>query len=250
MNTYSALIAATAVVTLLAFFLAYHRTKDSFHPLVLICPMFLALYVLLPVKLLYDDDFSFFLTNSQLVFVQTVILCGVFSFCFGCLLASWKKGASGPGVVQIPLAMRRKMFMGAVVLGSLGVAGYLIGIFNVGGFWEAYGKAYGGGLVDSGYIREATLLCVPAIVFILVAKTGQRLSLVEWGSIFVFALPFLLQGSLGARRGPTFLVVASIGIGWYMMRRLRPSIVLLLAGGAVIGLLLLFLATNRSSIFL
>ena len=80
MNTYSALIAATAVVTLLAFFVAYHRTKDSFHPLVLICPMFLALYVLLPVKLLYDDDFSFFLTNSQLVFVQTVILCGVFPY--------------------------------------------------------------------------------------------------------------------------------------------------------------------------
>lgn len=247
---YLLLVGTTGLVTLLALIVAYRRTRDSLHPLVLICPMFLALYVLLPLKLLNDDELSSFLTDSQLVFVQAVILCGVSSFYLGCLLASWKKETNPPAAFQISTLVRRRMFVGALVLGALGLAGYLLGIFNVGGFWEAYGKAYGGGLTESGYIREVPSLCIPAIVFILIARTGKRLSPIDWLSVFVFALPFVIQGVLGARRAPTFHIAVSIGIGWYMMRNHRPSIPIVLTVGIGIGLLLLVLVTNRDSIFL
>jgi oligosaccharide repeat unit polymerase len=247
---YPFLLGVTAVVILVALLLAYRRTGDSLHPLVLICPMFLAMYVLLPVKLLYDEDFGFFLTNSQLVFAQTVTVCGVFSFCLGCLMASWKKTPNPPVAFPVSRSVREKLFIAALVLGTLGVLGYLVGIFNVGGFWEAYGKAYGGGLVESGYVREASSLCLPAIAFIFVSRVGRRLSVIDLAAIFVFALPFVIQGILGARRGPTFLIVVTVGVGWYLMRNKRPAILLVLSAGVVVGLLLLLLATNRNSIFL
>jgi oligosaccharide repeat unit polymerase len=246
---YVFLLGATGGVIVLAVSLSYLRTRDSFHPLVFIGPMFLALYVLLPSKLLYEGDLANYLNEDQLIFIQKVTLCGVFSFCLGCMVASWKKPESTEAI-QLSPRLRERMFIGAVILGTLGVLGYVIGIANVGGFWQAYGQAYGGGVSDSGYIRELWSVCIPAIVLILIGGTGQKLSPVKWITILVFALPFVLQGSLGARRGPTFLIVISIGVGWYMMRNRRPAILTVLTVGIGVGLLLLLLATNRSSMFL
>ena len=80
---------------------------------------------------------------------------------------------------------------------------------NVGGFGGAYGRAYGGVWADTGYIRDLLYLTITALVLLLAARTGGRLSRVDWLWIALFAGPWLIHGLLGARRGPTFMVARS-----------------------------------------
>jgi oligosaccharide repeat unit polymerase len=247
---YVLLLFATGVVAIVSLIIAFRRTRDPFHPLVLICPMFIALYAILPLKLLYDDDLRSFLSESNLIFAQTITLFGVFTFCAGCLVASWKKATPPTTAFQISRSLRRRILIGALVLGVIGFGAYWLGISNAGGFEAAYGRAYGGGVTDFGYIREASSLCIPAIVFILLARKGPWPTPLELLAIIIFALPSILQGVLGARRGPSFLIVSTIGLGWYMMRNRRPSVLIVLKVGLVVALLLLLLVSNRDNIFL
>jgi hypothetical protein len=69
-------------------------------------------------------------------------------------------------------------------------------------------------------------------------------------AVAAFATPYLIQGLLGAQRGPTFLVATTLGLSWYFARRTRPSLVTLAAAGGALGFLMLFLVTNRGSIYI
>ena len=97
----------------------------------------------------------------------------------------------------------------------------MITITNSGGLFEAYGQPYGGGWSDFGYLRDAVILCIPAIVFSFIARVTQKGSGFDTASLCLsalFAAPFLIHGILGTRRGPTFLVLAAGILSWYMMR--------------------------------
>ena len=68
--------------------------------------------------------------------------------------------------------------------------------------------------------------------------------------LVAFAGPWTLQALLASRRGPTFAVVAVVGMGWFLHRAKRPPILLTSALAAALGYLILFLVANRGSIHL
>jgi hypothetical protein len=70
------------------------------------------------------------------------------------------------------------------------------------------------------------------------------------GMIGVFGLPWLTTAILMARRGPTFALLTILLMGWYMSRRKRPPVVAMAALAFLTGWLVLFLVTNRGSIYL
>ena len=77
-------------------------------------------------------------------------------------------------------------------------------------------------------------------------KTGPGLKIV----LFLFALPSLTQGLLGARRGPTFMLFATLGMTWYLYRNRRPAFFRWLVSATCLGYLILFLVANRNSIYI
>lgn len=242
---FTGLIAAGALVV------AYNRTRDIFHPLVITAPMLLALYVFLPLKLSSEDALATFFTEQDLFYVQLINLLGIASFCWGCLAASGRQPpALAARGMQISTAFRQRVLLGGALLGLLGLTAYAVTIINVGGFYQAYSQAYSGGWSESGYIRDAVSLCIPALVFVLLARMGQKLSWLDLLLCLAFASPFLIQGMLGARRGPTFLVFSAAGLCWYMMRGRRPRPLVFIFAGFGLGLLMLFLVSNREYIYL
>ena len=65
------LIILTAILGFGVIVYAYCKTRDPFHPIILTVPMFLVLYVCLPLKLLYDGHLEDFLTDQELEIVPT-----------------------------------------------------------------------------------------------------------------------------------------------------------------------------------
>jgi hypothetical protein len=137
----------------------------------------------------------------------------------------------------------------AVVLGIVGVVGFAAGIISVGGFGAAYGTSYGGGWSESGYVRELYHLTIPAILMLLASGEVKRsFSAKLW--LVLFALPLLLHGVLGARRGPLFVVLVTMVAGRFLIRNERPRAWMVLGGGALLGMLLLLVVANRNKIYI
>jgi hypothetical protein len=137
----------------------------------------------------------------------------------------------------------------ALLLGAVAVGLYAFGLSNVGGFVEAYDSVKGGGRASSGYLRDFTLLAIPAILLLFLNRRSYR-SITFWASIALFNFPLLIHGLLSARRGPTFMGLATLAVGGYLSRNRRPSAISVILGGAGVGLLLLVLVTFRSEIYL
>jgi hypothetical protein len=63
---------------------------DSFHPIILAVPMFIFLYVCLPLKPLYGHPEDF-LIDKEFENVQFINLLGLLSYCLGCFKkSSWR----------------------------------------------------------------------------------------------------------------------------------------------------------------
>lgn len=247
------LIGLTLAVALSAMYTAHKRYKDSFHPLVLIAPMLIIQYVMLPLQL-GERLLDTYLKPEQLLFSMFVNLLGVACFCVGCLVGSNGKDKYDPQMKELTPLTRQRLLAAGVILGMCGFGAYAIGIINVGGFASAYGQAYSGGWSNYGYVRDAVAWSGLGAILILVARTNQKLigtrSFTTYGLVVLFASPFIVQGLLGARRGPTFFIVAALGMSWFMMRRKRPQLLTVLCAGLLIGVFLLFLVSNRGSFYL
>jgi hypothetical protein len=140
--------------------------------------------------------------------------------------------------------------MGAYVLGGLGLLCWLYTVSAEGGLAGAFGHPYGMGWSDLGYIREAVYLLIVAELLLL-SPHGFEPRNKKWvAAVIVFAIPWILQGLLGARRGPTFVIMLTLGMSWYLARGTRPPLMLVLGGGALLGFLILFLVTNRKHIYI
>ena len=88
------------------------------------------------------------------------------------------------------------------------------------------GEAYGGGTSASGYTREAILLTLPALIWLMVRPAESKKFPLKpglWIGNF-FAAPLLMHGLLGARRGPTAMVLIASVVGWYFVRFKRPPL--------------------------
>src|ERR1700757_5114521 len=95
--TYEILLAATFLVLLLGVLIAYDGSRDVFHPLIFIGPMFGFIYAWMPFQLLKSGDIFTFFDSSQLIKVQAINLIGVSAFVFACLAAGARGQTAGDG---------------------------------------------------------------------------------------------------------------------------------------------------------
>lgn len=248
---FEALLVATALVAVIGLLAALDGSRDVFHPLVFIAPMMVFLYGWMPYKLWSVDGLDRYFDTNQLLFVQRINLIGVLAFVAACLWAGVR--LPGDRAISMPSLSQeacRRLLIGAAITGTVGVICWGVTIINVGGFSAAYSTSYTGGWDDSGYVRDGTLQLLVGVLLAItsLAAGGPRIQSLTLMGIFGF--PWLSQALLMARRGPTFAFVVVVLMGWFTTRRKRPPILAFGTLGLALGWLVLFLVTNRSSIYL
>jgi hypothetical protein len=185
-----------------------------------------------------------------LMFVQTLYLLGVLAFVVMCLSVGVRLKEQKAEVARLSKRVCQKLLICAVVVGGLGLTCWGITIHNVGGFVNAFSTSYAGGYDASGYVRDGSLLLLVGVLFALTSFSagGPKLTSVVIG--LMFGLPWASSALLMGRRGPTFALVVVVAMGWFVNRKKRPPLLAVAIGGLCLGWLVLFLVTNRSSIYI
>ncbi len=245
------LLAAAVVIAIGGAIIALDGSRDVFHPLLFIGPMFAFLYGWMPWKLFSAGGLAQYLDSDQLLSVQRLFVLGVLAFVAACLAAGVRvrRGKTETLAPQSPHIARR-LLIGGAVAGSLGLLCWAITIVNVGGFVNAYSSSYSGGWDDSGYVRDGSLLLLTGILLAVSAWSMGAPRTWSLAVIGLYGTPWLSQALLMARRGPTFAFALVVLMGWYFNRSKRPPILAVALLGGCLGWLVLFLVTNRSSIYL
>jgi hypothetical protein len=249
---FTTLIAATAAVLALSMAHAWQATRDPFHPMLVLGGLLAFMYVLMPGYLHLTDPggLRWHVGDDQLVHVQLINLLGAGAICLG-VLAGAAPGSRPSGHLWQPTPeLARMLLVAGWALGLLGLAAFAYTIAHVGGLGAAYGRPYGGGWAETGYVRDAAKLTLPALLFIMIAHTGRRPSWPLLAAAVVLASPFWIHGLLGARRGPTFVAATGLVVGWYLVRHRRPPAALAALGALLLGALVLLLVANRGDIHL
>ena len=239
------------IISIIGLLMAFGLTRDCFHPLMILLPMILVIYWYTPWVLARDGQLDPFLDIEQRDFVQTIYFFGVVALLLGCFAGSGLRHASFGRTDRLTAALSSPTLRSAgYLVGALALAGWCVTIVGVGGLSQAFGAAYGGGWSDYGYLRDAQLALFPAIMMLMPTlvnkKSGPGFKMV----LFLFAIPSLTQGLLGARRGPTFMLFATLGMTWYLYRNRRPALFRMAVSATCLGYLILFLVTNRNSIYI
>ncbi len=244
------LLIATGLIALGAAVVAFDGSRDVFHPLVFLGPMMAFLYAWMPLQLVQHDALSRFFDDGQLRHVQLLNMLGVLALCLGCL-------AAGVRIQKTRLAQRKlnargakRLLVASALIGSLGLACWLITIHNVGGFTQAFSTSYAGGWDDNGYVRDGSLLLLVGVMFAVTSLSSGGPRPVGVGLALVFGLPWSASALLMGRRGPTFALIVVLMMSWYFNRGKRPPLVTFGLGGLCLGWLVLFLVTNRQNLYL
>ena len=182
--------------------------------------------------------------------MQSLNLLGILAFVLACLAAGCRVCRSQTPTQKLSSLGCRRLRIGALIVGSVGLTCWLISIINVGGFVNAFSRSYAGGWDDNGYVRDGNLLLLVGVLLALGAMGSEGPRLPNLSIAALFGLPWLTQALLTARRGPTFAISVIVLMGSYLLRNKRPPILAMVAGGAFLGWLTLFLVTNRSNIYL
>ena len=245
---------AIAVVVVGATVWGVVRANDTLHPLVYLMPMTGFLYVYMPVNQYQSGALQEYFSIAEITYVQGFNFVCVVGLVLGCLWGSRRFRRQSDRIDVFAFratdADRTVLFQIGVLLGMIALGAYVYQLANVGGFYAAYDNPKGGGWAASGYIRDIDLLAVPSIVLIYLSRGEKRLALRHRILVGVISVPLLVHGLLSARRGPTFLALSTLIGGWYLVRRRRPSLPTVAAGGTALGLLLLVLVTYRGQIYL
>jgi hypothetical protein len=253
-DTFLTLICLTAFTIVLSIVIGYRRSRDPFHPMVYIGLMLLYFYCYMPIRLFTQDPQGLFrfLSINQLIFIQGLNLAGVLALAAGILAGSGNiRYVRQPGILPgLGVTAVRRIQTASILIGLIGVSAYAYGLISIGGFGAAYGKGYGGGWSDSGWVREAIFLTIPALLWLMMSKANRKLSAGDLVLIGLFISPLMIQGLLGSRRGPTAMAVVVLLFGWMMIRRKRPALMAVVMGAALLGSLMIFLVVNRSNIYL
>jgi hypothetical protein len=247
---YEFLLVVAAVIAVGGAVIAYDGSRDVFHPLIFIGPMLAFLYAWMPFKMLQSGGLAKFFDGEQLLFVQTLYLCGVLAFVVMCLSVGVRLRGKKAEVTKLSKRVCQRLLLCAVLVGGVGLTCWIITIHNVGGFVNAFSASYGGGYDDSGYVRDGSLLLLVGVLLAITSLSSGGPKLTCIAVALMFGLPWASSALLMGRRGPTFALVVVLMMGWFVNRRKRPPLLAVAAGGLCLGWLVLFLVTNRSNIYI
>jgi hypothetical protein len=229
--------------------LAYGRSRDALHPMVILGPFLIYVFVVRPVLLTASGQLDVYLSTGQMVFAQTLFTLGMVLLCVGLLHGIPRR----PGRIRFEAdaRTRQRLVYVACFLGTLAVLTYSLQLTLSGGLFAVYSRRKGTlTSVGSGWIDELVNLSIPAAALLLLARQGQRRRGRYLVLALFFASPLLIHGFLGARRGPTFIILSTFLVAWYIGTRQRISLWKVTSRFALIGMLLLFLVSQRQSIYL
>lgn len=244
-------IFSTLVLSLLPAAICWWRTRDPLHPAMLLGAMFAYMYFLRPF-LLGDSILDYAggrLTAKQVDLGLLVNLMGVGLFGMG---LCWGSKLPNRRSVSISLSTndRMRLYQLGVILGVLAVVAYWITVFNSGGFVRIYSKSKGYVRSPSGYLSEAVTLSFPAIILLFLARRHLAIRQRDIVLALFFASPHLLHGILGARRGPTFLVLATLLFSWFGAAGRKIKLPQLFGSVGLIVALMFVLITYRGQIYI
>lgn len=230
-----------------------YRRNDTFHPLVYLLPMGGVTYVLIPSLLSENELFRHF-THDELVLVQglnfaclVALVCGVIVGDRGLQRDSDRQDVFSATLTPVVQDRLHRM---AVTIGFVGVLIFVYGLMNVGGFVAAFDSPKGGGWAATGWLRDLKLLVIPGIILLYMSRKGRRWTPATWGWLALFSLPLLSRSFLATSRGWTFMGAVAIVAGGYLVYNRRPQFPTLLAGGTLLGLLMLIMVTYRGEIYI
>jgi hypothetical protein len=243
---FDSLVWATAALCLAGILYAYFVYKDVFHPAVIIMSMSAFIYVAMPLYLSRDGALWSYVTMEQATWAHTLVLIALACLLAGLIVGSTTSARPAPPAFYDQVRLHN----GAYAIGAVGLAAWAYAVRNAGGITAVFGRAKGIGWSEFGFIREAAYLLIVALL-LLMSPQGFAPRNRKWlAAVVIFSIPYLMQGLLGAQRGPTFLIMVTLGASWYFARGTRPSLPLMLGAGAALGALLLILVTNRDRIHL
>jgi hypothetical protein len=241
----------TVVIVACGITFAMDGSRDVFHPLIFVGPMFLFIYGWMPWKLFQSGGLEQFFDMDQLLFVETLNILGVLAFIAACLSVGTRFKQNRPKTPEkLSLPTCHRLLIGASIAGAIGLLCWSITIINVGGFVNAFSASYSGGWDDSGYVRDGSLLMLVGVLLSVSSLSAGGPRAISLFLMALFGLPWLSQAILMARRGPTFAIFIIVLMGWHINRKKRPPILAVGTLGLCLGWLVLFLVTNRSSIYL
>lgn len=242
------LLLMTALVVLACMGIAYARARDPLHPLMYLGPMLLYVYVVRPGLLLSGSEWEAFLTDTHVQFAALLFLLGVGALCVGVLAGAG--GVRGRVQFTVTPAMRPRLVRLGGMLGFLSLASYCFCIYQGGGFLKVYSRSKAFLSSGSGWIDELVNLSVPALGLMVLAWGGERRyrHYLAWG--LCYASPLLIHGLLGARRGPTFTILATLLVAWVVRSRRGVSLWKVTTRFGLICVLVMFLVSQRKQIYL
>jgi len=244
---------AIAVIVVGGMLWGTYQRNDTFHPLVYLMPMAGYTYVVLPTFLSENELLRHF-TYGELELVQglnlactAAVAAGVFVGDKGLRRDPRRSSLFAAGLTRRNQSLLRQM---ALVLGVAGVFVFAYGLYNVGGFTEAFDSPKGGGTATTGWLRDLKLLVIPAIGLLYMSQRGRRWTPESWAWLFLFSVPLLSRSLLATSRGWAFMGAAALGAGWYLAQNTRPRFPTLLGAAAVLFVVMLTLVTFRSQIYI
>jgi oligosaccharide repeat unit polymerase len=242
------LIVLMAILVLGAMVLSYIQSRDVFHPVMLLGPILLFIYVWMPLNLYDAGVLSRYFYPEQLLFVQSVNCVAIAALMAGALFATQRRSDA---LAELALSENgeRRLIIGSIVTGLLGFSAWLVSIRNVGGVSEAFSHPYSGGWDDSGYVRDGSLVMFAAVAIAMPILAFGRRKFSALLVISAFILPWMIQALFTSRRGPTFMIAAFLLIGYCICKQVRPPILMVILGAAVLGYGILFLVVNRSELY-
>ncbi len=244
---------ATGAVILLLALAAYQQTREPLQPMILFAPLLLYVYVYNPLMLNRDGALGqLFGTIKVLDEVVLVNFAGVTAFCLGCCWHAFQQPIATTGRLvnfELSPSTTHRVYNMACILGAMAVGAFVFMVFYSGGFSYVFlrgGKPFLSS--PSGYVGELPMLAYPALILLAISLRGRRLRIEHYLLALLIASPHLIMSLLGGRRGPTFLIFCTLAVCWFIVRSKRPTWRQVIAGVCVLGLLLLFLVTNRQSL--
>jgi oligosaccharide repeat unit polymerase len=231
---------------------AWSDTRDALHPACYLGLIFAYVYAYRPLVLDLGGWAEGLFSSPQLFWVLSINVLSITALFYGLL---WHSHGPSGGVNSmreqgLSEGARYRAAMLGSLMGLLAIIGFAAGILGTGGFAAAYGQAKGGGLATSGYLGEAPMLAFPAIGLLALAWQNTRLTPMRLFALILFASPYLIHGILGARRGPTFMIVMALVFAGYTVLGRRPKLTQVVPAVIVLGLLTLWLVNNRSRIYI
>jgi len=252
------LICATTIgVVALGAFWAVTVVRDPLHPAVFLAPLFGYFYGVWPILLNREGRLEAILPDGSLEFAALIFLLSIAALYAGLLhglprLRNLPSPNLNPFGDRLTPALSRRLRTLALILGVLSVAAFAIQLNNAGGLIEAYSRGKGGGHAESGYIGDAVLLSFPALLILALAvrASGRRIRITDIAMALFVASPQLIHGFLGGRRGPLFIVLATMFFSWFLARGRRPKVSTIIAAVGMICITVLVVSSQRKHVYL